>query len=213
MGPRDPRLDPKGAVMTGRLVLQMQVSLDGRMAAADPSLDWQVWDWGDQWTWDDALKRDFNAFFESAGGILLSRKMAEEGYHAHWSRVAQRGAGNPHYAFAQRIVDLEKFVATRTLRTSRWDRTTLVRGDLGEAIRRWKSRSRGDLIAFGGIELGSSLVAGGLVDEYQFFVNPTAVGDGLSIFDNIQRGTRLRTMGCKEYPCGIVVSRYAHARR
>ncbi len=40
-----------------KLILQMQMSLDGYVAAADPELDWQVWDWGDDWPWDAELKR------------------------------------------------------------------------------------------------------------------------------------------------------------
>jgi len=195
--------------MSGRLVLQMQVSLDGRMAAADAALPWQVWDWGDPWTWDDALKRDFNGTFDTVGGILLSRKMAEDGYLSHWGRVAERAAADPSYAFAQRVVSVEKLVLTRTLRTSRWDRTRVLRGDLGNAIRSWKKRSQGDLIAFGGMELASSLVVAGLVDEYQFYVNPTAVGDGCSIFDGVHEGVRMRLIDSKAHACGIIVNRYA----
>jgi hypothetical protein len=43
-----------------RLVVQMQMSADGYVEAADPAVQWQVWDWGQNWAWDDDLKRDFN---------------------------------------------------------------------------------------------------------------------------------------------------------
>lgn len=196
------------AARTGRLVLQMQVSLDGRMAAADPGLRWQVWDWGDPWTWDDALKRDFNAAFETVQGIVLSRKMADDGYLDHWGQAAQRADNDPSYAFARRVVDVEKLVVTRTLRRSRWARTNVVSGDLAGAIRTWKRRSNGDLIAFGGIELAASLVAAGVVDEYQLYVNPTVVGEGRSIFDG-HHGLRGTLIGSTAYPCGVVVNRYS----
>ena len=45
-----------------RLILQMQMSVDGHMAA-DTEVDWQVWNWGDHWAWDGRLKRRFNAVF------------------------------------------------------------------------------------------------------------------------------------------------------
>jgi len=60
-----------------RLILQMQMSVDGYMSA-ETDIDWQVWNWSDPWTWDKGLKRRFNAVFDAVGCILLSRKMAEQ---------------------------------------------------------------------------------------------------------------------------------------
>ena len=73
-----------------RLVLQMQMSVDGYVAAADPDLVWQVWDWGDHWIWDDQLADDFNAVFRSIDCILLSRKIAQEGFLDHWTAAAKK---------------------------------------------------------------------------------------------------------------------------
>ena len=58
-----------------KLILQMQMSVDGYMSA-DTDVDWQAWDWGDRWTWDERLKRRFNAVFDTVDCILLSRKCA-----------------------------------------------------------------------------------------------------------------------------------------
>jgi dihydrofolate reductase len=197
--------------MTRRLVLQMQVSLDGYMSADDGLLDWQVWDWGEQWTWDAELRRDFNAVFDTVDCILLSRKMAEEGYLTHWQSAAQRGAGRSEWEFARRVVNVQKVIASRTLRSSRWDRTTIMRGDLARELAAMKMRSGADIIAFGGLGLASSLVEARLVDEFQFFINPTAVGRGKSIFSDVRDGVRLRLLQSKSYACGIVVNRYAPA--
>ncbi|TIX93270.1 MAG: deaminase, partial [Mesorhizobium sp.] len=62
-----------------KLILQMQMSVDG-FVGADEDHRWQLWEWGDDSDWDDELKQDFNAVFETVDTILLSRKMAEEGY-------------------------------------------------------------------------------------------------------------------------------------
>ena len=78
-----------------RLILQMQMSVDGYMSA-DTDIDWQVWDWGDPWTWDKGLKRRFNAVFDTVGCILLSRRMAER-LLDHWDRVARDHASEPDY--------------------------------------------------------------------------------------------------------------------
>jgi dihydrofolate reductase len=70
-------------------------------------------------------------------------------------------------------------------------------------------RPGGDIIAFGGVGLASSLVEVRLVDELQLFINPTAVGRGRSIFRDVRGGVRVRLLQSKSYACGIVVNRYA----
>lgn len=192
-----------------KLIVQMQVSVDGYVSAADESLAWQVWNWGDDWTWDDALKRDFNEIFDSVGTILLSRPMIEEGYLDHWARAATRFPVDPDYAFAQRITDVPKVVLTDKLDESHWVRTTIARGGIQSAVKTLKQQDGGDIICFGGTGFASALIAAGVVDELQLFVNPAAVGDGDTLFHNARNGTKLRLIRSESYTCGIVVSRYA----
>ena len=192
----------------GRLIVQMQSSVDGFVSADDARQAWQVWDWSPRWTWDPALKRDFNAIFERAECILLSRPMIEEGYLSHWGSIARLAAKQPEFAFAQRIVDLRKVVLSPKLDTSRWEHTELARGGFADEVRALKRASRGDILTFGGVGFASALLAHGLVDELQLYVNPYAVGRGRSIFGN---GLALKLLGAQPYDCGIVVSRYAPA--
>ncbi len=196
-----------------KLILQMQMSVDGYVVAANPGLDWQVWDWGHRWPWDQQLKNDFNAIFDSIDGILLSRKMAEEGYLDHWGKAAGNFPADPHYAFAKKIVDANKVVITDKLKESSWDRTVVAKGGLVKEVSALKRRPGRDLIAFGGVGFASSLVAAGLVDEFQFFVNPSAVGDGRSIFNNPREGLKLKLLQSTSYHCGIVVNRYGRLRK
>jgi len=190
-----------------KLVLQMQISVDGRVAS-DEGEPWQVWGWGNEWPWDESLKRDFNATLATVGCILLSRPMVEQGYLDHWMRMAKVLEADPYGGFARRIGEVEKVVLSDTLTASRWKRTTIARGPLAEAVGALKRAAAGDIICFGGVGFAKSLVAAGLVDEYQLYVNPTAVGSGESIF---RTTTPLRLLGSTPYDCGIVVSRYTHA--
>jgi dihydrofolate reductase len=193
-----------------RLVLQMQMSVDGYVAAADPDLVWQVWDWGDHWIWDDQLADDFNAVFRSIDCILLSRKIAQEGFLDHWTAAAKKFPADPRYAFAQKIVETNKVVVTDKLEKAKWDRTIVARGGLVEEVTALKRQPGQNIIAFGGVGFAAALVAAGLVDEFQFFVNPTAVGDGRSLFDD-RAGTKLRLIRSTAYACGIVVNSYVPA--
>lgn len=193
-----------------RLVLQMQMSVDGFVSAANGNLDWQLWGWGDRWAWDDELKKDFNTVFEGIDTILLSRPIVEEGYLAHWGRAAKKNfPANPHYAFAQKVVDAQKVVLTSKLAASRWERTVIARGGMAEEVNALKRQPGRDILAIGGVGFASALVEAGLVDEFQFFVNPMAVGGGKSVFHDARKGHKLRLLHSTAYECGVVVNRYA----
>ncbi|MDX8534678.1 dihydrofolate reductase family protein [Mesorhizobium sp. VK25A] len=193
-----------------KLILQMQMSVDG-FVGADEDRRWQLWEWGDESAWDEELKRDFNAVFAGIDTILLSRKMAEEGYLTHWSNAARKYPRDPFYAFAQRIVEAEKVVASDKLQTSRWERTQVVSGDLPREVNALKQGAGGDIAVFGGAGFASALIAAGLVDDFQLFINPAVLGSGRRIFDRAGFG-RLKLLGSKPYASGMVVSRYAPAR-
>ncbi|RVD38310.1 MAG: dihydrofolate reductase [Mesorhizobium sp.] len=191
------------------LILQMQMSVDG-FVGADADHPWQLWEWGDDNGWDAELKQDFNAVFAGIDTILLSRKMAEEGYLTHWGNAARKYPADPFYAFARRIVEARKVVPSDRLKASRWERTTVVSGDLPREVNALKAGEGGDMAVFGGAGFASALIAAGLVDEFQLFVNPAVLGAGPRIFD--EGGFRnLRLLGSKAYACGMVVSRYAPA--
>ena len=61
-----------------KLKLEMQVSLDGFALDVDGKTDWMLWNWGEDWTWDEALRRRHIDLTTSSDCILLSRMMAEE---------------------------------------------------------------------------------------------------------------------------------------
>ena len=61
-----------------KLILQMQMSVDGFVGANDDHR-WQLWEWGDDIGWDEELKQDFNTVFAGIDTILLSRKNGRGG--------------------------------------------------------------------------------------------------------------------------------------
>ncbi|HEY0523092.1 MAG TPA: hypothetical protein VGD08_06875 [Stellaceae bacterium] len=85
-----------------KLVLQMQVSVDGFIGRRGEGDAWQFWDWSDACPWDADLRGRFNEFFETIDCILLSRPMAA-GYVAHWADIALRLGDTPDFAFGSRI--------------------------------------------------------------------------------------------------------------
>lgn len=192
--------------MNRRLIVQMQMSVDGVVSADDSELDWLLWNWGEAWAWDDALKNRFNQTLANVDIILLSRAMAEQGYIDHWALAGEHFADDPHYNFARRVTAAHKRVLSRKPLDLRWPRTSQGHGLLADEVAALKQAPGGNLIAFGGVGFTSRLLAAGLVDELQLYVNPTAVVHGRRLFN--QPGQRLQLIEAIPYACGIVVNRY-----
>jgi dihydrofolate reductase len=191
-----------------KLILQMQISVDGYVGRADEGPGWQLWDWGDDCPWDDALKAEFNAFFVAADTILLGRKTAP-GYLAHWAEFAEKHPRRADFAFARRINDIRKIVFSRSLTTSPWPSAELAARPLVEELDHLKAQAGGNIIAFGGAGFAAELIDADLVDEFQFYTNPIALHEGLSIFEKKGIDVDLELVSARSYDCGIVVSKYA----
>src|SRR5882672_491385 len=101
-----------------KLKLQVQISIDGCISPHN-SQDWLVWGWGNEWTWDGALQVYFNQLTSSISCVLLSRKMAQEGFIDHWTAMG-RETGNPQSIFAKVITESDKVVFSKTLEASIW---------------------------------------------------------------------------------------------
>jgi dihydrofolate reductase len=192
-----------------KLILQMQMSIDGLEAVNDPKIKWQLWDWGPKCPWDQTLKDDFNTIFESVDAILLSRLMVKAGYIDHWTEASKLYPENPLFKFATRVVAAQKIVVTSKSIKNIWERTTVVGDDLSKEVAKLKQKNGSDIISFGGVRFASALLTERLVDELQLFINPAIMGTGKSIFKKGLEGTSLKLLHSRQYECGMVVNRYS----
>ena len=196
-----------------KLKLQVQMSVDGYIADTNGRTGWMLWNWGEEWIWDDVLKKYFNDLTASVDCVLLSRKMAEEGFIAHWAKVAER-LDDPQAAFASKIAEANKVVFTKTLHSSDpvvsgWRNTVLAKGNLAEEINQLKKQEGKDLIVYGGASFVSSLLGQNLIDELQLFINPVAIGSGMKIFNE---RTKLKLLNAQLFDCGITVLKYESSK-
>lgn len=181
-----------------KLKLQMQMTVDGYVAGPNGELDWMTWNW------DEELKKYVNDLTDSVDTILLGRKMTE-GFISHWSNVKP---GSEEYPFARKMVEKPKFVFTKTLEKSKWDNTSLAKSDLREEINRIKNQPGKDIIVYGGAGFVSSLVWADLIDEYYLFVNPAILGEGRTIFRDVEKKMVMKLADSRNFDCGIVLNQY-----
>lgn len=181
-----------------KLKLQVQISVDGFIGGSNGEMDFITF----QWT--DDINTYVTKLTQGVGTILLGRKLAQ-GFIPHWQSVAS-DPGNPEVAAGRTFTDLPKVVFSRTLRESPWPNTELAVGSLAQVVNALKQKDgKGDLIAYGGAEFVSSLINEDLIDEYHLFVNPSVLGEGMSIF---RKRMNLQLVTSQTFDCGIVLLVY-----
>lgn len=137
---------------------------------------------------DAALMQHFNEQGRSLTASLYGRRMYE--IMRYWDNddPAQDEGGR---AFAKAWQSRPKFVVSKTLK-SLGTNATLISGDLEAAAKKLKAEHEGD-IDVAGPELAGGLSALGLIDEYQLYLQPVALGAGKPFFSGPIPALRLKS--------------------
>jgi dihydrofolate reductase len=112
--------------------------------------------------------------------------------------------------FARTIDRAKKYVVSGTLDRVDWN-AELVEGDLGRAVQQLKQEP-GEGLHVGGVTLPLALAELGLIDEYEFVVQPVVAGHGPTLFAGLSEPLELELVGRQELGSGMVALRYQPAR-
>lgn len=187
-----------------KLKLQVQMTIDGYIAGLNGEMDFMVWNW------DDALKQYVETIAAPVDCIVLGRKLAE-GFIPHWAGVAAN-PDDEDFTAGKRFTDTHKVVFTKTLNQLQWNNTVLAKGDLVDEITQLKNQEGNDIIAYGGATFVSALIQHKLVDEFYLFINPVAIGNGMTIFRELDSKQDLTLVKATSFECGVVVLNYQMKR-
>lgn len=92
-----------------------------------------------------------------------------------------------------------------------WAKAYVASGDLAEEVAKLKAQEGKPIIAHGGASFARSLVAQGLVDQYDLLMHPVALGKGLPVFSDLAMPRSLKLVGSKAFPAGSVALIYRPA--
>jgi len=184
-----------------KLKLQVQMTVDGFIAGPNGEMDWSAFDW------DNELKKYVKEITEPVDCIVLGRKLAQ-GFIPYW---ASKPEGEDAWG-VDKLNNTTKVIFTKTLDKSEWDNTVLAKGDLVDEITKLKKQDGKDIIAYGGATFVSALIKQGLIDEFHLFINPTAIGNGMTIFKELDSKQNLTLVKSTSFDCGIVVLNYEPKR-
>jgi dihydrofolate reductase len=184
-----------------KLIYSGLMSLDGYIADRDANF---------RWAEPDAEVHSFiNDLQRPAGTHLLGRRMYE--VMSVWEHPEDFGE-IPDYIrdFAKQWQAADKVVFSRTLQEVSTARTRIEPEFRAGAVGRLKDEADRDLTV-GGAELAAEAIRAGLVDEFQMFLTPVAVGGGKRFLPDDVRLT-LDLLEERRFGGGMVFLRYANRR-
>jgi dihydrofolate reductase len=187
-----------------KVVLFMHLSLDGFCAAPDGGLRWIAY--------DEELQAWADGVVKTVGAPVYGR-VTYELMKGYWPKVLTDPKASPHDVdHARWLENTEKIVFSRTLRKEDWKNTTVVSGDIPEAVTRLKEQPGGDLVVFGSPGLARELLDVGLIDEYRLSVSPIILGRGTTAFHAQKEKGKLKLLHSRTLTSGALVLHYQAIR-
>ncbi len=160
---------------------------------------------------DADLHRHATETLARADALIFGR-IVYEMMEAAWRPLAQPGARPAGMAewmepFALAINAAKKYVVSNTLTQADWN-ADIVCGDLLEQTVRHLRQQPGKGLYVAGVTLPTALAAMGLIDEYEFMVQPRLAGHGPTLFAGLSKPIDLRLVSRTEFASGAVALRY-----
>ncbi|MFC8506675.1 dihydrofolate reductase family protein [Streptomyces sp. NPDC057411] len=156
---------------------------------------------------DEDFGRFITEVFRRPTAFLLGRRTYDI-FSGYWPK--QTDPGDP---VAAKLNGLPKYVASRTLTTADWNRTTVLSGDVPEEVAELKGRLDGEIQMHGSAGLAKSLLEFDLIDTLHLAVFPVVLGKGRRLFAEGATPSAFRLTDSRTTAAGVVIQTYAQAGR
>lgn len=182
-----------------KLLMFNHISLDGYFTDAHNDMSFAHNPRPDP-EWDEYVKGN-----ASGGGTLVFGRITYEMMASYWPTSF---AAQAQPVIAERMNRGVKVVFSHSLERAEWNNTRLVRGDLGDEVRKMKEEPGEDMVILGSGTVVAQLAGLDLIDGYQFVVNPVVLGSGRTLFEGVERKIGLRLARTRMFGNGNVVMWY-----
>jgi dihydrofolate reductase len=196
----------------GQVVVMNHVTLDGVMQGPgrpeeDTRGGFTHGGWARRAETQDDVGKAMGGRMAAGGGLTgwLFGRRTYEGLLSYWNQ-------QPESPFGPMLNSALKYVASTTLKDPLpWPNSTLLHGDITEAVSSLKAQTDGVLAIMGSGELIGALMAAGLIDEYLLMIHPIVLGTGRRLFP---AGVHvpLRLTGSVTTTAGVLIATYEPAR-
>ena len=186
----------------GKIVVTEFVSLDGVMEDPGGSEDFKYPGWSFEFDrGDEGNKFKMDEVLESEA-LLLGRR-TYEGFAAAWpSREGE---------FADKFNNMPKYVVSSTLENPEWNNTTVLQGDVVDAVSKLRQELDGNIYVHGSCQLAQTLIDNDLVDELHLMVFPVVLGTGKRLFGETSDKKPLKLVDSTTVGEGVAILTYQPA--
>jgi dihydrofolate reductase len=179
-----------------RIVAGLLTSLDGVVEAPG--------EWGFSRYFNDEMRAGISAGIAQADAVLLGRRTYLE-FAELWPKQGSE------VLMSDFLNHSPKYVVSSTLKTLEWANSSLLTGDLSEALGKLKRQPGKDILIPGSPTLVRALVREGLLDVLNLNVCPVVVGSGMRLFDGITEQIHLKLVHSATLTNGVVGLTYGPA--
>jgi len=111
--------------------------------------------------------------------------------------------------FSNVLNSLPKYVASTTLdEPLAWSGSSVLKGDVGEAVAALKEELDGNIVVLGSGQLARTLMEHNLVDEYGLTIHPLMLGSGKRLFDEKSAMRPLNLVDWRISTTGVIIATY-----
>jgi dihydrofolate reductase len=188
-----------------KIIVLSFITLDGVMQAPgrpdeDPSGDFKYGGWvAPHFTTADAAAGAMMARQMRATDLLLGRKTYDI-FANYWPQHADNWPG---------IMEVTKYVASRTLEQADWQNSVILRGL--EDIQQLRNSEGLDLHVYGSGNLNQTLLKHDLVDELWLKTFPITLGSGKRLFEDGTSPAAFELTESLVAPNGVIFANYKRA--
>lgn len=183
-----------------KLVLFMHVSLDGFVAGPKGEMDWITVD---------------SEMFEYAGNrtneadAALYGRVTYQMMESYWPTAGDQPAATKHDIEHSRWYNsVTKIVPSRTMKGAKLPNTKIISDHLSKEITQLKQAAGKDILMFGSPTVAHLLSQENLIDDYWLFINPILLGQGIPLFQGIQKNVKLKLLSSNVFSSGVVCLHY-----
>lgn len=166
------------------LKLYIAISLNGKIAQTDGSVDWL-----ENIPNPDKSDYGYKEFYKSVDTTI-------QGYNTY-KQILDWGIAFPY-------ADKKNYVLTNKENPSPDKNVEFITKNHLEFIKSLKKQEGGDIWLIGGGQINTLLLNEKLIDSIQVFVMPIILSGGIELFENLPLETVLRLNECKTYSSGAV---------
>jgi dihydrofolate reductase len=172
-----------------KIKLYIAISLNGKIAGADGSVDWLE-------NIPNPAKTDYGyaGFFDSVDTTI-------QGYNTY-NQVIGWGIDFPYKG-------KKNYVLTKKQNVKNTEFVEFITENHAEFIKRLKEEKGRDIWLIGGSKANTLVLNAGLLDEIIVFVMPVILSGGIELFDAFPAETQLKLLESKSYSSGVVEMKYS----